>query len=285
MRMSIPDRLCKERASLRDAAQRVCANMRVPPRTTDELLSSLPSELRSATAFLDALTGKWRYEYGLAYKDLVGGAVATGTDQCPEIEHLVMGVRAAMERLTPDDLGCMLRRLADEARHEEALAELAPLTRLPSGVTPKYESKDRAAQNASIDWMFTPRTGRPILMDVKSRKRELIRHLNQIIAGPVMRGSAVPVPTPDCTRLFDGIPEKFVPRSPDDMLQGAWIHERILQDRHSLHRAFSSLDRRKVHFAIFAGWGSSAYILARRSSDKSLLHAFFDLVESDTFVA
>ncbi|MFQ6090429.1 MAG: hypothetical protein ACE5LD_03220 [Candidatus Bipolaricaulia bacterium] len=68
------------------------------------------------------------------------------------------------------------------------------------------------------------------------------------------------------------------------MLQGAWIHVRVKQDRDALHQAFHDLDPTKVHFAIFGGWDAEAYVLARAESDKSFLMEFFDLEESTSFL-
>jgi len=74
--------------------------------------------------------------------------------------------------------------------------------------------------NKTNDWFVEPTRGRPVLMDVKNRRRSLIDHMTQILPG-IQAGQEMIVPdSPDPSDLFRDTVEKFLQVDRSVCLQG-----------------------------------------------------------------
>jgi len=176
--------------------------------------------IREAAVWRDRLTGLWRYEYGEPYDDLPGDEVIIGTDQWPDIRRLYLGVRAANYQVGEPQLLGWLERLAVPAKHLDVLSEMRPIIKLREGTSARFEVVGHGMGNKTNDWFVEPTRGRPVLMDVKNRRRSLIDHMTQILPG-IQAGQEMIVPdSPDPSDLFRDTVEKFLQVDRSVCLQG-----------------------------------------------------------------
>ena len=251
---------------------------------TQQLFGLLPPELKHSPAFYLLLTKKWCYEFGEEFDRMPQDHRLVGSEQFPEIEQLYSGLQAANKHLTNSQLLTLIRRLSNPAKHLETLGELAPLVRIKEDTSPEYEVEGYGQGNRTIDWLFEPSVGIPVLLDVKYRISDLIQHMSEIIPALNAGENQILPPSADPALLFKDTVEKFVPRSHDESLQGVWIHSHIKQHRGRLNDYFDSLDPERLHFAILSRWRGDAYILYRNGIDKAYLYHFFTLNHTDNFV-
>jgi len=283
VRIRIPEQLCSERSTLRDRLNEMQSTGEAGSALPREILALLPDDLVGAPAFLESMTRMWRYEYGEAYENIGGHATMYGTDQCPSVDRLVRVLRCAQRHLDEGQLKSYLSLLTQRSRHDEALAEFTPVLRLPEDVSLTYETKDYSPNGKTVDWFIDTHQGRPMLLEVKCRKRDLLDNTAQILANP----GATPaefMPRPQSERLFDDVEAKFLARSSKEILQGVWIRSPIAQHRDSLEHAFDDLDHSKVHFAVLANSSAEAYVLSRESADRDHILETFELTQSDRFI-
>ena len=94
---------------------------------TDEeantVVCNIPEPLVNADAFLDKMTGLWRYEFGLPYD--IADNLVWGTHMWVPVDSLFAAVTSASARLLEDKLTVYLQRLADPDAHQATLAETA----------------------------------------------------------------------------------------------------------------------------------------------------------------
>jgi hypothetical protein len=251
----------------------------------NELLRLLPNEILLTPSFFLLLTKKWCYEYGELMDRMPKEYVIIGSEQFPEIEDFYIGFRAAKKHLSDVEIQNLVNRLKDPSKHMIALSELAPLVRISEAVNPKYEVEGLGVGNRTIDWLFTLKDSVPILLDVKYRIKDLIQHMEQIIPEIDFGKIEIPPPVNDPSILFKDTVEKFVSRSPQEYLQGVWIHSHIKQDKERLWNYYNSLERDRLHFAIFSRWDGSGYILHRDDIDPKILYNYFNLVFKENFIS
>ncbi|HYW82179.1 MAG TPA: hypothetical protein VFB30_02915 [Spirochaetia bacterium] len=282
-RLRSPDEFVTRRSHLLGAFEEIASALNETRATAERLVRLLPSEVRCAGAFLCRLTNLWRYEFGPPFHDLPTEMTVCGTIQFPPAENLFRGVLAAERFLTATQLLAYLERLRDPHKHLATLAEMAPAARVTSFMRGTYEAVGYGMGNRTIDWLFEPPNGTPILLDVKHRQQDLLEHLRQTIPAIEAGAHVAPSPVLDAAALFRSTAEKFVRRPSDEMLQGVWIHSHIQQFEEDLLRVFSALDE-ALHFAILAGWDGRSYILARKSVSTEYLRRAFSLVPSENFI-
>ncbi|MGD0038497.1 MAG: hypothetical protein ABSC53_14520 [Bacteroidota bacterium] len=281
---SLPDGFYREPITIREAFCKVGIPLGDTKEKAEDLFSILPRELKIAPAFFLVLINKWCYEFGEVFDRMPRNHILLGSEQFPQIEYLYLGLRAADKYLSRVQLLSFLQRLAHPAKHLIALGELTPLVRISKTVTPTYEVEGYGNGNRSIDWLFEPKEGVPILMDVKYRIVDLLQHMNQMIPEIDDGKSALSTPEIDPESLFKDTIEKFIPRSTKIYLQGVWIHSHIKQEKAKLQSCFNNLDPQRLHFAIMSRWEGNAYILCRDEVDIEYLYKFFDLTPKNEFV-
>ena len=86
--LRIPKELYTKRGHLFGAMKQVASNFDKLACSVEEIIRLLPQNLKEAPAFKDALTGKWRYDFGDPYSIENGKEELFGTDQCPLVEWL-----------------------------------------------------------------------------------------------------------------------------------------------------------------------------------------------------
>jgi hypothetical protein len=249
----------------------------LPQEKIDVVLSILPIAIAQAGAFLDEMTGFWRYEFGLPYQ--LGTSLIWGTHMWLPVSHLLDALLCVADRVPKDKRAAYLQVLADPLKHPQTIVEMAPATRIAGAIPLDFEVSGLGNGNRTVDWVFGPQDGRMVLCDVKRRTRDFLIQFEQI-------GDAVeaPEPTHDPALLFRSVEQKFVSNNPDQYLQGAWIFTDIAQNEYRLREAFMALDCSKVHFAVLGDWLSDAYVLSRRPEDTQFLRNLFDLTHSTRFV-
>lgn len=250
-----------------------------------ELLRLLPLPIKQASVWLDRLTNLWRYEFGDPFDQLPGDIIVTGTNVHPPVSELYVSMRIADKRLDRSQLLIFLRRLANPSRHRDVLFEMRPMRDLGLGCRVDYEVSGFGERDTTLDW----RVKHPLfslLLDVKNRSRSLVQHLSEWIPRIGTEEERRKAPAPDPANLFLKVEEKFKESSILRQMQGVWIQTGIKEDKLRLVDHFnSSVDRRKVHFAILSDWGTDTFILARNEPLRVLLKHLFNITESDRFVS
>jgi len=137
--------------------------------------------------------------------------------------------------------------------------------------------------NHDIDWRIASGEGRPVLIEVKSRFKDLLEMLNQIEEGEYNPDGTAPAPKHDVSFLFRSIEQKYPQSDPTLQLQGAWIATYVQQEETELSLAFAALDGLKVHFVILGDWEPGIKLLTRRDEDYQFLISLFREETSDRF--
>lgn len=241
-----------------------------------DIISIVPDTLINSDAFLDRLTGLWRYEYGIPYN--IEQEIVWGTHMWVPVNYLFSALSCAYARLSKDKLYKYMVRLTELGKHQETLVEMIPGCKLNSTVDALFEVTGEGEGNFTLDWVVGPHCGRTVLLDVKRRFADFIEQ-----AGKLGNGNVAPEPNHDSALLFRSIEKKFLVADPNQQLQGAWIVTDIKQNETQLSDAFVALDERKVHFAILGDWKSDAYVLVRREGDEQYLRDLFGIVKSTRF--
>jgi hypothetical protein len=285
MKVSGPKELIGDRSHLLSAFI-VCGDLRGDSRSySTELLRVLPQDLKEASVWQDKLTGLWRYEYGLPFEKLPNNNIVTGTNVFLPVDELYDSIRLADKYLTKQQLLDFLGRLADRGKHEDVLFEMRPVLHVKGNPSIRYEVSGYGLGNTTCDWAIGYFAHR-IVLDVKNRTRSLVNQLAAISASLKELERPPKLPAPDPQDLFRSAERKFRRRPPFSHLQGLWIHSSIKEDEEKLKSYFeSSLDSRKIHFAILSDWKDDAYILARNSILREYLEATFCLVPSNRFTS
>lgn len=251
------------------AMERVAINLGYDSASARETVRMLPQNLKEAVAFRDAITGLWRYDFGDPYTTQDEKHFVFGTDQCPQVKWLYQCVQLMQGVLSDSQLLLFLERLGDTSKHLEALVECSPLLVLRGRTKARYEAPGSGEKR--VDFLLTPESGPPVLIDAKCRIRELIRKLPN--SGK-----------PDPADVFKSLPDKFDQCEPDVCTQGGWIHTVIGYLEDELRTEFKRTDASRLHFAIFACWDEKAYVLARTEGIRHRINEVFDLPKDDTII-
>lgn len=240
------------------------------------LFSLVPEPLANAGAFLDKMTGLWRYEFGLPYD--IAEKLVWGTHMWRPVENLFAAVAAANARLPADKRTTYLARLADSDAHQATLVEMIPARAITATVPLEFEVAGLGAGNRTVDWAIEPHGCRPVLLDVKRRTTDFIAQMEEMQEN----GAEIP-PAHNPALLFRSLEQKFLVANPAVRLQGVWIVTDIKQDEDRLRSAFTALDESKVHFAFLGDWKDDAYLLVRREEDRQYLMELFQRRPSGRF--
>jgi hypothetical protein len=223
------------------------------------LFQSLPADLRVCPCFYDVLTKFWRYEFGTPYH-LRAGALL-GPHVWPLVRHLVAVARLADRWLTPRQRERYWARLCDRDRHEQVLFEFVPILRLPDNAIPHYEWKTGAG-GRDVDWRIEAGRAPDVLIDVKRRIYDLLALNERLNHGERLGPGVAPQPEHATDDLVRSVEEKFLPRRPEQQLQGAWIASALKQERSELKATWTRLDPARVHFIVLGGWDAGIDVIA-----------------------
>ncbi|GLR92514.1 hypothetical protein GCM10007858_01330 [Bradyrhizobium liaoningense] len=201
-----------------------------------------------------------------------------GVHMWPPVKVLFDVLDCARRRLPEQKRTAYLPLLADEAKHQEYLAEMLPMLRVSDAIPAEHEVTGLGAGNRTVDWVLGAAGTRRILFDVKRRFADFYSQMTDAVLT-----SGAP-PAHDVQLLFRSVEPKFLAADPDNRLQGAWIVTDIKQDETELRTGFDALDPAKVHFAILGDAQSDMYILTRRPEDIPHLLSVFGASQSNRFV-
>lgn len=244
---------------------------------TEAIVSIVPKTLIETGAFLDKMTGLWRYEFGVPYD--IAENLVWGTHMWVPVESLFTTLLCAHSRIPENKRGTYLAELADPKKHQNKLVEMIPAAKVGSNAPVDFEVSGLGAGNRTVDWVIGPQDGRTVLLDVKRRTTDFIKQTERIDTAKV-----APEPSHDPELLFRSVDQKFLPADPDLQLQGAWIVTDIKQEENQLLQAFATLDASKVHFAILGDWKPDVYVLSRRDIDRQFLLETFRCYTSNRFI-
>jgi hypothetical protein len=241
------------------------------------IISIVPKTLIEACTFLDKLTGLWRYEFGVPYD--IAENLVWGTHMWVPVESLFTALFFAHARIPINKKTTYLVELADPNKHQNRLVEMIPIAKLSSKTPVVFDVSGLGAGNLTVDWVIGPQDGRIVLLDVKRRTIDFIKHTERIDTA-----NSVPEPSHDPKLLFRSVEQKFLPADPDLQLQGAWIVTDMMQEENQLVQAFTTLDSSKVHFVVFGDWGSDVFVMSRRDIDRQFLLKLFCIYSSNRFI-
>jgi hypothetical protein len=138
--LRIPKELCIEKTHLLGAMKQVASNFDKLSCSVEEIIKLLPQNLKETPAFKDALTGKWRYDFGDPYSIDNGKKELFGTDQCPQVEWLFRSVSEMQIVLTDSQLLEYLQRLGNTSKHLDTLVECSPLLLIKKPNTVRHDN-------------------------------------------------------------------------------------------------------------------------------------------------
>lgn len=247
------------------------------------LAAMIPAALREAPCFLDRMTGLWLYDFGDPVMTQQG-FVYGGGKTWHRLTTLIDVVACAHTRLDPSVFADYLVRLSNPTKHADLLFEFAPVLRLDPTTTARYEVTGESPGNKKIDWKIEGQDGFAVLLEVKSREADFISSVERIASGERTVDGAVPAPDHDTDLLFRSVEAKFLARSPDRVLQGAWIGTALMQEAFELEQSFLRLDPTRVHFAILGTWDGSVHLLARDGVSRDKIVQLLRVREVDRLV-
>lgn len=265
-----------EKSTLRERLVTEAAASGLTNEFTESLIGTIPEPLIRAGAFLDKLTGLWRYEFGVPYN--IANSHYWGTHMWVPVVHLFAALRCAYTRLPEAKRIDYLARLSDPEKHHAILVEMIPAQKVDPAIALEFEVTGFGVGNRTVDWVIRPHDGRTVLLDVKRRTTDFIAQAEEMAID-----TSAQKPVHDPVLLFRSVEQKFMPADPLTQLQGAWICTEIKQDEEKISLAFSVLRADRVHFAILGDWESDAHILVRRTEDRQYLLNLFRVVPSDRF--
>jgi hypothetical protein len=231
--------IIQELGNLRNCLRYEYRNAKFNDQGFDDFISIIPVNLLTARCFLDKITKKWRYEFGLPSDLSKIKKTLWGTLMWPLVNTLFESIKCASQRLTLEEIRKYMRRLSDVNKHQDTLVEMFPLQKLSPDILVNFEIA--GAGNKDIDWEIGPIDGRYIRIDVKNRIKDLYDMLDN---------STIQEPQHDHNLLFKSVESKFLESDPDKFLQGVWVVTQIKQKLEKLYQAFDALPASKVHFAI-----------------------------------
>lgn len=264
-----------DRGSLKDQLLQRAKTQGLSVEQATERLAPVPIPLIDAGAFLDKLTGLWRYEFGVPFK--INGSLVWGAHMWVPVDHLHRAIITANARLSEQERSAYYARLNEPERHAATLAEMIPGSKVHAYLPAQFEVAGLGAGNSTVDWVVHA-PDRRVLLDVKSRSKDFIEQLTREDGSKVM-----PEPEHDPALLFRSLDKKFLSANPNEALQGVWIATHIQQNADALNKAFAALDSDKVHFAILGDWEPDIHVLSRRDADREYLLELFAATPSNRF--
>jgi len=265
-----------EKSTLRERLVAEAAASGLTNEYAASLIAAIPEPLINASAFLDRLTGLWRYEFGIPFS--IANSHYWGTHMWVPVANLLATLCCAHMRLSEEKRTAYLARLVNPEKHQAILVEMIPAQKVDPSVPMEFEVVGLGAGNRTVDWAIQPNDGRTVLLDVKRRTIDFIKQAEEMSVD-----TSAQTPVHDPALLFLSIEQKFVPADPHEQLQGAYICTDIKQNEEKLTLAFSALSADRVHFVIIGDWKADAYVLARKPEDQQYLLSLFRVAPSGRF--
>lgn len=264
-----------ERGSLKDRLLQRAKEQGLSVQQATALFASVPAPLIDAGAFLDKMTGLWRYEFGVPFE--IQGTLVWGAHMWVPVDYLHRTIVVANSRLSVQKRSAYYARLNEPERHAITLSEMIPGSKLAVDVPAEFEVSGYGTGNSTVDWViYAPE--RRVLLDVKSRSKDFIEQMTREDGSKEMSE-----PEHDPALLFRSLDKKMLPANPDERLQGVWIATHIQQNADVLNKAFAALDPERVHFAILGDWDPDVHLLVRRDADREYLLDLFGATSSNRF--
>ncbi len=238
----------------------ISERQRLPEGYAERMFDLVPEPIRTLPCFLDRVTGLWRYEYGEPLV-LPAGATITGTHMFHDVERFFEIICCASWRLTQTTLSAYLSRLADRSRHDDVLAEFAPIFRLAPSVVVDHEVTGVGYGNQTVDWRIQVAHQPVLLLEVKNRITDLVQSFEAI--KDQSSSGLIPEPEHDHSILFKSVVHKFRARQPSEAIQAGWIKTGLKQEEKELQAAFSEIDPERLHAVVLGSWEPEGYVLAR----------------------
>ncbi|MGH9198999.1 MAG: hypothetical protein ACRD1T_25135, partial [Acidimicrobiia bacterium] len=243
----------------------------------DRVLAQVYAALLESPCFLNRLTEQWCYDFGLPLERLANNSIALGAPMFPSVARLLDVLLFAERRLAPESRSTYLRRLADESRHQDVVAEMLVVLDVPGEARLAFETPAETGNGRTIDWRLRLAPFPPLLFDVKNRMGDAVAFLSNLITAGPQAGSIEP--THDPALLFEGVLSKFVAHSPAEYLQGIWVITKVKQEETELQAAFRNLDARRIHFAVISNMSRECQLLSQPEVDRSVLVRALNLSE------
>jgi len=276
-RLRAPSFLVGERSSLGEALRQAAVEIDLDDHAVDDIERLLPATLIESPCFFIRLTQAWCYDFDLPIDRLPGDRIAIGSAMFPPVRRLLDVLLFASRRLVEDDLGKYLRRLGDESRHHDVMAEVLVVLSLPSDVSLAFEVPAETGNCRTVDWRIHRHPQPPVLLDVKNRTGDAVAFLASLVTAGASASTVQP--THDHAVLFQGVLPKFAECSPTDCLQGVWVITKVKQEETELNTVFDALDATRVHFAVISNMNRECIALSRASVDRALLAETLNLTE------
>jgi hypothetical protein len=264
-----------DRGALKDQLFQCAREQGLSVDQATEPFAAIPAPLIDAGAFLDKLTGLWRYEFGVPFE--IDGTLVWGAHMWVPVDHLHRAIVTANARLSEQERTAYYARLNDPERHAVTLAEMIPGSKVQPDLAAQFEVRGLGAGNSTVDWVIHA-PDRRVMLDVKSRSKDFVEQMSREDGSKVM-----PEPEHDPALLFRSLDGKFLPANLDEQPQGVWIATHIQQNEDDLSKAFAALDPDKVHFAILGDWEPDIHVLVRRDADREWLLELFAGTPSSRF--
>ena len=270
--------------SLPDLLKLMASGKGLSKRQVDGLADLVPQQLKSSPCFLDRRTGLWRYSFGSPLDGLSSCRVVFGTHMYHPLDRLIDVLLCAKRRLSKEQLADYLKRIDDPNKHADLIFEFAPVVRLPDDVQTAYEVVGYGEGASNIDWLISSQESPSLLLEVKHRTRDLLESLIKIDEDQRDSNGRALAPVHDISLLFRNIEKKFLPRSSNEMLQGAWICTDIKQEKEELRMAFAALDPQRIHFTVLGDFKDDVYVLCDDEKVRNYVLKVFQCSESNRFV-
>jgi len=217
-----------------------------------KLFALLPAGIATASCFQDVFTDVWRYDLGSPAIKLSGGKEVIGTLQFQKVRTLVLVMILATRFLDAKTLRNYVDRLANIKKHPDVLAEFQPL--LHRVKLQGIEHEVPGVNQKKIDW-FIPDAGLPpLLVEVKSRIKDLIESLESLEFARSLGVKDIPTPHHNPALMLRSTADKFAARDPSAALHCVWVASHLKQEADETKRAYEQLATGKVHVVVFGGW-------------------------------
>lgn len=185
-----PSFLVGVRIDIREALQQRAVETGLNNRAIDDILQLLPAPLVESPCFFNRLTREWCYDFGLPVDRLPGDQSAIGSPTFPSVRRLFELLQFASGRIAADERRRYLRRLEDESRHQDVMAEMLVALGFPTDASLGFEVDAETGNSRTIDWRITRSSHPPILLDVKNRMGDaaafLANLVNQLSIAPCL---------------------------------------------------------------------------------------------------
>ena len=263
--MRVPREFMKQTADFKSCFITHALQQGLPVQSAQELFALVPLDISNAFCFQDAFTDLWRYDFGAPAISMPGGRQVIGTLQFPELRILVSVVRLARQVLPKNRLGLYLGRLANKKKHPDALAEFQPLIHR-AGVS-GIENEVPGEGNKTIDWRIPDDGLPPLLVEVKSRVKDLIESFESLEFAQSLGLTEIPSPHHDPSIMLRSTTEKFPVCGPNIALHCVWISAHLKQEANETKMAYQRLASGRVHVVVFGGWTQEASFIGDRPED------------------